>query len=67
MATAHRGGDPGPRRLLGRAVDPLVRAVGRVPATVLTKLLVAFAGTVALLTSWASWASGSSASRTPGS
>ncbi len=49
MATARGDGDPGPRRLLGRAVDPLVRAVGRVPASVLTKLLVAFAGTVALL------------------
>jgi signal transduction histidine kinase len=49
MATARRQGDPGPRRMLGRAVDPLVRAVGRVPATVLAKLLVAFAGTVVLL------------------
>jgi signal transduction histidine kinase len=35
--------------LLGRAVDPIVRAVGRVPATVLAKLLAAFAGTVVLL------------------
>jgi signal transduction histidine kinase len=49
MATAAGDGDPGPRRLLGRADNPLVRAVGRVPATVLTKLLVAFAGTVVLL------------------
>jgi signal transduction histidine kinase len=48
-ATEPGDGDPGPRPLLGRAVDPLVRAVGRVPATVLTKLLVAFFGTVALL------------------
>ena len=49
MATVRGDGDPGPRRLLGRAIDPLVRAVGRVPATVLTKLLVAFFGTVVLL------------------
>jgi signal transduction histidine kinase len=49
MATARRDDDPGPRGLLGRAVDPLVRAVGRVPTTVLAKLLVAFGGTVVLL------------------
>jgi signal transduction histidine kinase len=49
MATARGDRDPGPRRMLGRALDPLVRAVGRVPASVLTKLLVAFAGTVVLL------------------
>ena len=49
MPTARGDGDPGPRRLLGGADNPLVRAVGRVPATVLTKLLVAFAGTVVLL------------------
>ena len=49
MATARGEGDPAPHRWLGRAIDPLVRAVGRVPASVLTKLLVAFAGTVALL------------------
>ena len=49
MPTAGGDGDPGPRRSLGRADNPLVRAVGRVPATVLTKLLVAFAGTVVLL------------------
>ncbi len=48
-ATVPEDGDPGPRRWLGRAVAPLVRAVGRVPATVLSKLLVAFFGTVALL------------------
>jgi signal transduction histidine kinase len=35
--------------VLSRAVDPLVRAVGRVPATVHAKLLVAFVGTVVLL------------------
>jgi signal transduction histidine kinase len=49
MATARGNGDPGPRRMLGRADNPLVRAVGRVPATVLAKLLVAFGGTVVLL------------------
>ncbi len=35
--------------MLSRAVDPLVQAVGRVPATVHAKLLVAFVGTVVLL------------------
>jgi len=35
--------------VLNRAVYPLVRAVGRVPATVHAKLLVAFVGTVVLL------------------
>ena len=35
--------------MLSRATDPLVRAVGRLPATVYTKLLVAFLGTVVLL------------------
>jgi signal transduction histidine kinase len=35
--------------MLSRANNPLVRAIGRVPATVLTKLLVAFVGTVVLL------------------
>jgi signal transduction histidine kinase len=49
MPTAGGDGDPGSRRSLGRADNPLVRAVGRVRATVLTKLLVAFAGTVVLL------------------
>jgi signal transduction histidine kinase len=49
MATARGDGDPGPRRLPGRADNRLVRAVGRMPASVLTKLLVAFAGTVVLL------------------
>ena len=48
-ATVPGDGDPGPRRWLGRAVAPLVRVVGRVPATVLSKLLVAFFGTVGLL------------------
>jgi signal transduction histidine kinase len=49
MATVRKDGDPTRRRWLGRAENPFVRAVGRVPASVLTKLLVAFAGTVALL------------------
>jgi signal transduction histidine kinase len=49
MAKARGDGDPGPRRLRGRADSPLVRTVGRVPATVLTKLLVASFGTVVLL------------------
>jgi signal transduction histidine kinase len=35
--------------MLSRATDPLVRAVGRLPATMHTKLLVAFVGTVVLL------------------
>jgi len=35
--------------VLSGADNPLVQAVGRVPATVLTKLLVAFVGTVVLL------------------
>ena len=34
---------------LGRADNPLVRAVGRAPVTLRTKLLVAFAGIAALL------------------
>ena len=50
MATTARGnGNPRPRRVLSGADNPLVQAVGRVPATVLTKLLVAFVGTVVLL------------------
>jgi signal transduction histidine kinase len=36
-------------RLLSRADNPLVRAVGRVPAKVHTKLLVAFVGTAVLV------------------
>src|SRR5437870_6465324 len=40
---------PGPRRALTLADNPLVRAVGRVPATLQRKLLVALVGTVALL------------------
>jgi signal transduction histidine kinase len=47
--TARGNGNPRPRRVLSGADNPLVRAVGRVPATVLTKLLVAFVGTVVLL------------------
>jgi signal transduction histidine kinase len=49
MATLPGNGNPKPRRLLSGADNRLVRAVGRVPATVLTKLLVAFFGTVVLL------------------
>ncbi len=50
MATATRGdSNPGPRRLLSGADNRLVRAVARVPATVLAKLLGAFVGTVVLL------------------
>jgi len=37
------------RRPLSRAYDPLVRAVGRIPAKVSTKLLIAFLGTSLLL------------------
>jgi signal transduction histidine kinase len=37
------------RRRLNRGYDPLVRAVGRLPAKVHTKLLVAFVGTSVLL------------------
>jgi signal transduction histidine kinase len=37
------------RRPLSRGYDPFVRAVGRLPATVHTKLLIAFVGTAALL------------------
>jgi len=47
--TAGSNGDPRPRRLLSGADNPLVRAVGRVRASVLAKLLVAFVGTVVLL------------------
>jgi signal transduction histidine kinase len=39
----------GKRRLLSPADNPLVRAVGRVPAKVHTKLLVAFVGTAVLV------------------
>jgi signal transduction histidine kinase len=34
---------------VNRAADPVVRVVGRIPATVYSKLMVAFVGTVALL------------------
>jgi signal transduction histidine kinase len=40
---------PTPRRLLSRADNPLVRAVGRLPLGVHAKLLIAFAGIAALL------------------
>jgi len=50
MATTARGdAKRGPSRWLSGADNRLVRAVGRVPATVLAKLLVAFVGTVVLL------------------
>jgi signal transduction histidine kinase len=50
MATTARGdGDPRPRRGLTRTDNPLARAVGQVPATVQTKLLVAFVGPLLLL------------------
>jgi signal transduction histidine kinase len=39
----------GKRRPLGRGDNPLVRAVGRLPARVHTKLLVAFVGTAVLV------------------
>jgi signal transduction histidine kinase len=42
-------GDAEPRVASSRAENPLVRAVGRVPVKVRTKLLVAFAGIAALL------------------
>jgi len=41
--------DRRPRRLLSRAENPLVRAIGRVPTTVERKLLIAFAIVVVLL------------------
>ncbi len=47
--TAQEDGDPRPRRGLSGADNPLVRAVGRVPATVQTKLLITFVGPVLLL------------------
>jgi signal transduction histidine kinase len=43
------GGAVHDRRRLSRGHDPLVRAVGRLPAKVHTKLLVAFVGTSVLL------------------
>jgi signal transduction histidine kinase len=50
MATTSLGdGDPRQRRGLSRADNRLVRAVGQVPATVQTKLLVAFVGPLLLL------------------
>jgi len=50
MATTARGDVKRvPSRWLNGADNRLVRAVGRVPATVLAKLLVAFVGTVVLL------------------
>jgi signal transduction histidine kinase len=47
--TAREHGDPTQRRGLSRADNPLVRAVGRLPATVQAKLLVAYVGPVLLL------------------
>jgi len=50
-ASAHVEGvaEPGKRRLLSPADNPVVRAVGRVPAGVHAKLLVAFVGTALLV------------------
>ena len=50
-ASAHVEGaaEPGKRRLLSPADNPVVRAVGRVPAGVHVKLLVAFVGTALLV------------------
>jgi signal transduction histidine kinase len=50
-ASAHVEGraEPGKRRLLNPADNPVVRAVGRVPAGVHAKLLVAFVGTALLV------------------
>ena len=49
MADHERGLGDTDARALSRADNPLVRAVGRVPVTVRTKLLVAFAVIAALL------------------
>ena len=50
-ASAHLEGaaEPGKRRLLSPADNPVVRAVGRVPTGVHVKLLVAFVGTALLV------------------
>ena len=48
-APPHRAQGRSRRRLLSAASDPLVRAVGRLPARVHTKLLVAFVGTALLV------------------
>jgi signal transduction histidine kinase len=48
-APQQRAADRSRRRLLSPAGDPLVRAVGRLPARVHTKLLVAFVGTALLV------------------
>jgi signal transduction histidine kinase len=47
--TAQEDGDPRPRWGLSGADNPLVRAVGRLPATVQAKLLMAYVGPVLLL------------------
>ena len=49
VAAAGGGADADKRRLLSRADNPLVRAVGRLPVKVRTKLLVAFLSIAALL------------------
>ena len=49
MTTARMDADERPRRSLSGADNPLVRAVGGIRASVLAKLLVAFASTVVLL------------------
>ena len=50
-SVAHQDAEAGAskRRLLSPAGDPLIRAVGRVPAGVHAKLLVAFVGTALLV------------------
>jgi signal transduction histidine kinase len=48
-APQQRAAERSRRRLLSPASDPLVRAVGRLPARVHTKLLVAFVGTALLV------------------
>jgi signal transduction histidine kinase len=49
QAAKQRGTVVEKRRLLSRDDNPLVRAVGRLPAKVHTKLLIAFVGTAVLL------------------
>jgi hypothetical protein len=49
VAKQHRAVGGQKRRPLSRGFDPVVEAVGRLPATVHTKLLIAFVGTCVLL------------------
>src|SRR5436309_1761008 len=46
---AHATSEEKPRRIARGAENPLIRAVGRVPATLRTKLLVAFVAIASLL------------------